>query len=394
MAPDFHVFDADNHFYETEDAFTRHLPDEYKGAVDYVDVRGRTKIAVRGKISDYIPNPTFEVVARPGAQEEYYRRGNPEGKSRRELFGEPIRATPAMRGPEARVELLDELGVERTMMYPTLASLLEERLRDEPETTHAVIHSFNQWLYETWQFNYQDRIFTTPVITLPIVEKAIEELEWVVERGAKAVLIRPAPVPGYLGPRSFALPEFDPLWEKVVEHDVTVVMHGSDSGYARYYSDWQGSASEMLPFKPDAFRMVWSERPAMDAAAAWVCHGALSRFPQLRVMIVELGGSWVGPLIKKLEDLNHKMPQEFDEHPVEVLRRNIYLCPFWEEDFGELADLLGDDHLLFGSDWPHPEGLAEPASFVDDLAGLSDERIAKFMGGNLSRVMGFDHATI
>ena len=78
---DFPVFDADNHLYETQDAFTRHLPDRYKGLVDYVEVRGRTKIVVKGTISDYIPNPTFDVVARPGAQEEYFRKGNPEGKS-------------------------------------------------------------------------------------------------------------------------------------------------------------------------------------------------------------------------------------------------------------------------------------------------------------------------
>jgi hypothetical protein len=64
---EFPVFDADNHLYETKDAFTRHLPDRYKGAIDYVDVRGRTKIVVRGQISDYIPNPTFDVVARPAS---------------------------------------------------------------------------------------------------------------------------------------------------------------------------------------------------------------------------------------------------------------------------------------------------------------------------------------
>ena len=63
---DFPVFDADNHFYETRDSFTRHLPDRYKGAIDYVELRGRTKIMIRGTVSEYIPNPTFEVVARPG----------------------------------------------------------------------------------------------------------------------------------------------------------------------------------------------------------------------------------------------------------------------------------------------------------------------------------------
>ena len=82
------------------------------------------------------------------------------------------------------------------------------------------------------------------------------------------MLIRPAPVPGYRGPRSFGLPEFDPFWEKVVEHDVLVAMHSSDSGYERYTNDWMGSGSEMLPFQPQAFRMLSAWRPIEDAVAA------------------------------------------------------------------------------------------------------------------------------
>jgi hypothetical protein len=122
---DFPVFDADNHMYETEEAFTRHLPDRYKGAVDYVEVRGRKKIVVQGRISEYIPNPTFEVVARPGAMEDYFRHGNPEGKDRRAIFGEPMRSPAAFREPGARVQLMDDQGIDRALMFPTLASLLE-----------------------------------------------------------------------------------------------------------------------------------------------------------------------------------------------------------------------------------------------------------------------------
>src|SRR5690349_22246587 len=110
------TFDADNHLYETQEALTRHLPDRYKRAIDLVEVRGRTKIVVRGQISDYIPNPTFDVVARPGAQEDYFRKGNPEGKSRREIFGEPMRAIPAFREPAARLQLMDEQGIDRALM--------------------------------------------------------------------------------------------------------------------------------------------------------------------------------------------------------------------------------------------------------------------------------------
>jgi predicted TIM-barrel fold metal-dependent hydrolase len=384
----FPVFDADNHLYETRDAFTRHLPDRYKGAVDYVDVRGRTKIVVRGTISEYIPNPTFEVVARPGAQEEYFRSGNPEGKSYRELVGEPMRSIPAFREPGPRLELMDELGVDRALMFPTLASLLEERMRDDPVLIHAVIHSLNEWLYEEWTFDYEDRIFATPVISLPIVENAIEELEWVVERGARTVLIRPAPVPAYGGSRSFGFEEFDPFWQAVVDNDVLVSMHASDSGYSRYQSDWTGPM-EMLPFRPDPFRMLtMATRPIEDSMAAFVCHGAFTRFPELRVASIENGGDWVTPFVEHLEDVHRKMPQAFDEDPVDAFKRNVYVSPFHEDDIEQLVDVMGADHLLFGSDYPHPEGLAEPCSYVDHLPdGLSDDDVAAIMGGNLARLM-------
>ena len=195
---------------------------------------------------------------------------------------------------------MDEQGIDRALMFPTLASLVEERMRDDPELIHAVIHALNEWMHETWQFDYEDRIFTTPVITLPIVERGHRGARvGASSAGAKVVLIRPAPVPGFRGPRSFGLPEFDPFWEKVVEHDILVAMHSSDSGYERYANDWMGSDSEMLPFQPQAFRMLSAWRPVEDAVSALVCHGALSRFPQLKVAVIENGSSWVEPLLEE-----------------------------------------------------------------------------------------------
>ena len=384
------LFDADNHLYETEDAFLRYLPKEYAGAIQYVQIKGRTKIAIRGQISEYIPNPTFEVVARPGAMEDYFARGNPEGKSRREIFGEPMRSIPAFREPAPRLELMDELGIQRSLMFPTLASLLEERMRDDPELIHVVVHSLNQWIEDVWSFNYKDRIFATPVISLPIVEKAIEELNWVYERGARAVLVRPAPVPGFRGPRSFALPEFDPFWKRASDLGVLIAMHSSDSGYARYQQEWEGSKTEMLPFVTNVFRMMGQWRPVSDAVASWVCHGALFRHPELKVAVIENGSAWLIPLLKELGDAYKKAPEGFLGNPVEEVRNRIHISPFWEEDLGELSSIVGVDRVLFGSDYPHPEGLAEPARYIDVLnerTKLTDEEKAKIMGGNLARLM-------
>ena len=82
------------------------------------------------------------------------------------------------------------------------------------------------------------------------------------------------------------------------------------------------------------------------------------------------------------------MPQAFAENPVDAFKRNVYISPFHEDDIERLVGVLGADHLLFGSDYPHPEGLAEPLSYIDHLPqGLPDEDVAKIMGGNLARIM-------
>ena len=305
-------------------------------------------------------------------------------------MGKAIDALPAFREPAPRLELMDELGLDRALMWPTLASLVEERLRDDPDTIHVVIHALNEWMHETWTFNYEDRIFPTPVITLPIVEKAIEELEWVTERGAKIILIRPAPVPGFRGPRSFALPEFDPFWELVQEKDVVVGMHACDSGYQRYVNEWEGIRDEMTPFSGGSgFSAIigHSGRSIIDTVASAIGHGLCTRFPRLKITPVENGSGWVRPLLHDMEGAYSFNPHLFEEDPVEVFKRCIFVHPFHEDDPVGLCKAIGADNVLFGSDYPHPEGMSDPLTFVDDLDGLSPEDTAKVMGGNLSRLM-------
>jgi predicted TIM-barrel fold metal-dependent hydrolase len=395
---DYPVFDADNHMYETADALTKFLPPEYKGVVQYVQVNGRTKVALKGQISNYIPNPTFNKVAPPGAMEIEFKLKNPSSKtSAEDLKLEPppryIEAPAAYFEPAPRLELMDELGLDRAMMWPTLASLIEERMADDPKATHAVVHALNQWMYESWSFNYENRIFATPIITLPIVDRALEELAWVLERGAKAILVRPAPVPDVDGRRrSFALEEFDPFWEAVQEADIVVGMHASDDGSQRFLNEWEGlRGDEFTPFsgRQSAFVSIISadHRGIHDVVASIIGHGLANRFPRLKIVPVENGSAWVRPLIQVLQRLYERTPQIFVEDPVEALKRCVYVHPFHEEDPLGLIELVGADNVVFGSDYPHPEGMYDPISFVDQLESLSAEDRCKVMGGNMSRLM-------
>ena len=124
------------------------------------------------------------------------------------------------------------------------------------------------------------------------------------------------------------------------------------------------------------------KRPIEDTMAALVCHGALTRNPDLRILSIENGASWVPYLFYQFKDVYSKMPQEFPEDPIEAFKRGVYVAPFWEDDFKKMAELCGIDRIIFGSDWPHPEGLADPINLVGDLEaqGLEDQRDLRVVG--------------
>ena len=209
------------------------------------------------------------------------------------------------------------------------------------------------------------------------------------ERGARAILIRPAPVAGFRGPRSFALEEFDPFWRLVERAGLLVVMHASDSGYTRYTSEWEGTRGEYLAFKPTPFGLVsMGHRPIEDAVASLCCHGVLHRFPRLKIALVENGSDWVRPILKSLADVYNKMPQELPENPVDAFRRNIWVHPFHEEDPRGLVEVLGSDRVIFGSDYPHPEGMSDPLSYVEEIADLPAADVEAIMSGNMHGLLG------
>jgi predicted TIM-barrel fold metal-dependent hydrolase len=121
--------------------------------------------------------------------------------------------------------------------------------------------------------------------------------------------------------------------------------------------------------------------------ASLIGHGLLNRFPTLRILPVENGSGWVRPLVEALGASYAHNPKLHAEDPLMVFKRNVWIHPFHEEDPRGLIKLVGVDRVVFGSDFPHAEGMADPLSYVDELEGLQKEDIVRVMGGNLSEVM-------
>jgi predicted TIM-barrel fold metal-dependent hydrolase len=379
----FLLFDADNHYYEAEDAFTRHIdPRMKKRCMNWANLNGRKELLVAGKVNRFIPNPTFDPVARPGCLDQYYRGNNPEGLSIRDAFGalEPIR--PEYRDRDLRLKRMDGQGIEKAIYFPTLGVGMEEALKHDTEAVHTAFEAFNRWLLDDWGFAYQERIYAAPYLSLMDLDRAVAELEWAISNDARFVVMRPSFVYNKGGSRSPADPYFDPFWKIVNDEGLTVVYHGGDAGYGEYMDDWgEGGSVESFGYSP--LRMVALPHKApFDLMAALISHRLFERFPNLRMASIEMGAFWVTWLLQSLERTYGQDPKHFAEDPVETFRRHIWIAPFHEDSLLDLKNLLGAENMLLGSDWPHAEGLAEPTEFVGELDGFSEAEVKMVMRDN------------
>jgi predicted TIM-barrel fold metal-dependent hydrolase len=368
------VFDADNHYYEALDAFTRHLDPAWAArCVQWCEVGGRRYHLLGGQISKAVTNPTFDPIAMPGALHDYFR-GNPDGRSPLEMLAarEPIR--PAYREPSARVSTLDEQGLEGCWMFPTLGMVYEEPLKADPEAVCHTFRAFNRWLHDDWGFAFQDRIHVAPYLTLADPQWAVDELEWVLDHGATLVVMRPAAPTTAVGVRSPFDPMFDGFWRLLDDAGVPLVLHAGDGGVSSngYARDGFSANFSSGGFKP-SIKSFAIERAIDDYLVSLVLENHLVRYPNLRIASVENGAEFLPDLMRKLRSTAKKMPGYFPDDPVEIFRRHVWINPFWEDDLYTVVDLMGPERVLFGSDWPHIEALPEPLDYLREVKDLSDD---------------------
>lgn len=180
---DFAMFDADNHYYEATDAFTRYIPDHLaRRGMQWAEVGGRTRLMVGGKVNRFIPNPQFDPVAKPGCLDAYFR-GKSAASDIRAAFGELDPISPAYREPGPRLELMDRQNIEGCFLFPTLGVGMEEALLGDPEAANGVFHAFNRWVLDDWGFDHEGRIFAAPYLCLIDPDAARDEVAWALDEG-------------------------------------------------------------------------------------------------------------------------------------------------------------------------------------------------------------------
>ena len=361
------IFDADNHYYEAHDAFTRHVPKKMQSrCVEWVELaNGRRYQSIGGKI-DRSNNPSFNPISKPGVLREYFN-GNPRGMSTAELVRSSLEPMPAeYMDRDARVARMQDQGLEGAWLFPTLGVLYEEYLKKDIGALCTTFTAFNRWLNEDWGLVYKNQIFTSPYISLADVDWAVKELEWALENDARTVVMRPSAVFTKDGPRNPGHKDFDPFWSRVNEAGITVVTHIGQTRHDSNGYDTKNIDALSMGSKPSVTNFHRS-RNINDFLASLVFDRLFERFPNVRIASIENGSEFLSELLRFLAHTKDRLPNYFDQDPVESFREHVWLNPFWEDDIEEIIELIGPDRVILGSDWPHMEGLQKPRDILEEV---------------------------
>jgi predicted TIM-barrel fold metal-dependent hydrolase len=299
---------------------------------------------------------------------------------------------------EQRLALMDEQGIHAAIMFPGHVLSLEYEFGGDVDAIHANAQAFNRWIHAEVGYAHQERMFLPPYISLADVELAVEELERVLREGARIVQFMAGHAHGGRndprGGRSIADPLYDPVWARIDEAGVRVATHVGPTDYQKYGADLsEDPGAALRDFDGLQWALYWGDRPAMETVASMIMHNLFGRFPRVRVCMSEQGTVWLPYILRKL-DHTHRLGRparwgRLERLPSEIFRDHFVVAPFPEENVQRVVAEVGIEPIVFGSDFPHGEGLAFPGDYVEaQLAGLPEPQVLAIMRDNLARFLG------
>ena len=389
------LFDADNHYWEASDAFTRYRDPAFtERGLQVKEVGGVLRYVLEGEVFKGLPGPgDIHPRPSPGSFMDYFS-GKLSAKDFAVSFNVAPSEHPEWYDRDARLAVMDQQGVEAAWLFPSQGVVLETPMLDKDvDAAIEVCRAFNRWIEDQWGFSYRDRIFGVPYLNMSDPAALVGELTWCLDHGARVVAIRHGAAFTRDGLRSPADPLFDGFWALAQEAKVVVSSHdGADGTYAdlpAYLAKVWGDSPALHPVGGDNMRMMGGgsvigsllkNRIVHDFAYILVAHRLFERFPHFRLAYIENGCAWVPGLLQQLEHLGHG--GEYATSPRDAFIEHCWVAPFVEESVDELARHLPVERILFGSDWPHGEGFPQPRDFLDNVASLSVEDQQRIMYQN------------
>lgn len=376
MALDYgNIIDADGHILEPLDAWEKYIDPAYRDrALRIRRHDGREVLELDGK-----PSRFFDIRTLTGL--------GAMGKSSQEIAelmeqSYPGNAPFGSMDPKERVALLDQEGIAKAILYPSLGLTWECELEDA-ELSLAYAQAYNRWLCD-FCADSDGRLIAIAHISLADPVRAAVELERSVRAGARGAFVAPYTLTRI----PHAHPDHDAFWATAQDLDVPVAIHPmAEHPKIRTYQRFDGMGKAR--WMQNALGMQGPQQ-AFYGLFQW---GLFDRFPKIKAVVLESGAGWIGAALDRMDttyetSLGDSVPLK--EKPSVYFKRQCWISGDPDERaLAHIIDYVGEDRFFWATDYPHFD---HPGNYMEELqelvAPLSDTARRNLLGDSAARVYG------
>jgi predicted TIM-barrel fold metal-dependent hydrolase len=293
--------------------------------------------------------------------------------------------------PSDRLVVMDTQGIQCAVNYAALPGI-EVEFEDDYDGLYANLTALDRYLGEEWGYNYENRLFTPPFVSFADPEGALKLLDEIMKIEVPRVIQTSTGPSMHTSPFR---PENDRFWAICSEAGIRLATHlASVTRYGAQGLEW--NEEEVMLGDMDAFQWVfyYGDRPAMETVGAAIMQGWFQRFPEMKLLLSEQGTVWLPYAIRKMDHAflmgRRATWGKMEMRPSEYFRRHCFVAPFPEENVPRVVEAVGVEPIVFGSDFPHGEGLPEPSVYLGQIATFSEEQQKAIMRGNLARYLNIE----
>jgi len=373
------AIDADGHILEPPDIWEKYIDPQYRDRAIRVRVneKGLEYLEIDGRPFKYMPAGTLSAFGAMGKSTP--NRSTPDPSLT--YVGEaPFGSMDA----QERVQRLDQEGLEKAILYPSIGLIWETEEVGELAYQAALVQAYNRWIID-FCADTNGRLVPIAHISMGDPQEAARELERSVKAGAKGAFFAPFTPTS----KSHAHPDYDPFWTMAQELDVPVGIHpASEPPSKRVHQRFK----DMQRWAMWHFNVHGGQGP-LQAFTAMFQYGLFERFPKIKVVVLESGAGWAGYLLNRM-DAVYDSPLgdtvRLKEKPSYYFQRQCWISGDPDEKaFGHVVDFVGADKFFWASDFPHPD---HPDNYMQELgelvAPMSASTRQKVLGENVARVYG------
>jgi predicted TIM-barrel fold metal-dependent hydrolase len=277
---------------------------------------------------------------------------------------------------------MDLEGIECGMLFPS-AGLYLPSVGEAPYAV-ALCRAYNNWLFDYCRADPK-RLLGVGVVPVQDIKEAVSETRRIaLELGFKGAFVRPNPVQG----RTLDDPYYDPFYAALQELGIPLMVHEGSGAYL------PTAGAERFPGQWFFTHMVSHPFEQMLACLSLICKGVLERFPHLLVAFLESGAGWLPYWLWRMDEHREILPFQvpwLKLKPSEYFRRQCYVsCEPDEDNLAATVQAVGEDRILFASDYPHWDAIFPGATkAILDNDGISPSAKKKIMSGNAQKLLGW-----